>query len=900
MRSPHSPHHSACLFVLSITAIVLQGGTSLGAGAGFASEGKASPESAGRRTPFALENNPLIEAMVDSVSEEQLRTNIETLVGFYTRNTNSDTLSDTLGIGAARRWVHRRFQDFGDSTGGRIQPLYFDFDATICSITRGHRNVLGIQPGVMPLSAERIFIVTGHLDSRHQAVCEASGFAPGANDDGSGSAAVVELARVMSKFDLEATVVYTTITGEEQGLYGSTAYAEYASGQGLLIDGVINNDVIGNIVGDNGITDSTSVRHFSEEPQTSPSRQLARYMKLKGEQYVPEMTVTLIPAQDRPGRSGDHVPFNREGYAAVRFTEANEAFIHQHNPTDLPEFMNFPYLARVVQINVAGLASLALAPATPAGLVVADPGTGSELFLAWPSMNEEPDFAGYRAAVRMVDSLSYAQVVSVGDTNEFTLGGLEDGQPVYMSISAVDVDGNESVFSQEVLATPRSIPAPPSGVKSTSREISIELVWAANTELDLEGYNVYRSTTSGSGYELVGSVLSPDTLWTDSAAEPSTMYYYRITAFDESDEESEFSEEVRGRLATHDAGIIVVDATLNGSGAPLQPTDEKVDAFYRALTEPYNVSALWDLADSTSGGTLVTDADLAIYSTVIWHSDRTNGTSFRDTTAMRKYLDAGGRMLLCGWNLARSVGGDFGSDHEYPEGTFMHDYVKVDSARTAPAEPDFLAAEALVPGYPNIVVDSVKVEVFDAKLYNIDVLLPPLVDEPVTEAIYRYSSAQGEDSPFHGKPVALRHLGEDVKIVVLDFPLFFMDSLSAGGVIRAAMADLEEPVGVPGGGTPGDAPLPLVHSLNQNYPNPFNPVTSIRYAVPRSGQVTLAVYDLHGRKVRTLVSGEQKAGRHVVVWDGTDDRGRHVASGMYFYRLIAERFTQSRKVVLLR
>jgi hypothetical protein len=149
-------------------------------------------------------------------------------------------------------------------------------------------------------------------------------------------------------------------------------------------------------------------------------------------------------------------------------------------------------------------------------------------------------------------------------------------------------------------------------------------------------------------------------------------------------------------------------------------------------------------------------------------------------------------------------------------------------------------------------------------------------------------------------PVASRYLGEDLQIVVVDFPLFFMDSSAAGGVIAQAMADLGEPVGVPGDGNAGDAPMPAVHSLYQNYPNPFNPMTTIRYSVPRPGAVTLTVYDIHGRKVRSLLSGEQKAGGYSTLWDGRDDGGRRVASGVYFYRLAAEGFTQSRKLVVLR
>ncbi len=847
---------------------------------------------------FAFTPNPLIAAMVDSVSEEELRASIEALTGFTTRHAVSDTVSDTLGIGAARRWIHGKFQEFADRG---LQPLYFDFDEEICGVTGQHRNVLAILPGTTPESSDRYFIVLGHMDSRTVALCDSESPAPGANDNGSGTAAAIELARVMSSFDFDATVVFSAVTGEEQGLFGSTAYAEYASQVGLRIDGVINNDMLANIEDVEGSLDSTSVRSYSAGPSTSTSRQLARYMKLKAEQYVPGMTVNLIPAQDRPGRSGDHVPFNRQGYAAQRFIETNENLGRQHDTTDVIGNMNFPYFARNVQINVAGLASLALAPETPTGLVVRDVGNGTDLHLSWPVTNTEPDFAGYRVAVRDADSLFYDMIIDVGDTTEQTLSGLDEGEAVYISHSAVDGDGNESIFSSEVYAVPRILPQPPSHLESTSRPDSIHLNWSPNSELDLKGYNIYRSTTSGSGYQLIDSVLAPDTSWVDTTVQPLVMYFYVVTAVDEGDQESPLSSEVKGRLATHDQGIIIVDATLDGSGMPLQPTDEKVDAFYEGVLSAFEVTAGWDRADSLTAGVHVMDADLGIYSTVVWHTDRLNGTSFHDTLELRKYLDAGGDLLLIGWNLAKSMSGDLGLFHEFSDGTFMHDYVRVDSVRTTPtSNQDFNGALGLVPGYPDLEIDTLKVTLFDGNLYNMDKLLPPFVDEPVTEAIYGYNSSEG-GSPNQDMPVALRHLGDEQKIVVFDFPLFFVDSLSALGAIEQAMSDLgEEAVGVRDEGSGLVTGLPVTYSLNQNYPNPFNPETSITYSLTHPGEVSLIIYNVHGQKVRKLIDGWGEAGRHTVHWDGKDDSGGRVASGIYFYRIKTDGFTQSRKMVLVK
>lgn len=857
-------------------------------------------QSAGHTDAIAY-SNPIIEAMVDSVSGEILEANLDTLTRFFTRNSVSDTVSDSVGIGAARRWIHGKFEEYGAAGAGRLETAYFDFNESICGIEGTHRNVMATLPGTMPQSEDRLFLVGGHMDSRNSSLCDTENFAPGTNDDGSGVVAALELARIMSRFEFDATLIFSVFTGEEQGLFGSTHYAEFARGNDFRIDGMINNDMIGNVTDDVGAVDSTSVRHFSVGPSDSPSRQLSRYMRLKAEQYVPGFIVNLIPAQDRPGRGGDHMPFNDNGYAAARLIETNEASSHQHNELDILDYMYIPYLAQVVRVNVAGLASLALAPASPMGLEVVDVGNGTDLDLSWPATNTEPDFAGYRVAVRLADSLFYDQIASVGDTNHFTLGGLNDGEAVYISISALDADGNESIFSSEVLATPRNIPFPPTGLESTSRTDQVDLSWSPNGELDLMGYNVYRGTASGGSCELIDFVPKPAVTWSDGDIDPHMYYYYRITAVDLDDQESDFSGEVKGRLATHDSGVMIVDATIDGSGAPLQPTDERVDAYYESLLSSYHVTAGWDRADSLLLGNWITDADMGIYSTIVWHTDRTSGNSFQDTTAMRKFLDSGGRLLLTGWNLANSVGGSAGFDHSFPAGTFMHDYGKVDSARTTPVpDADFAGAENLVQGYPSLAVDTAKVILFDGNLFTMDVFLPPLVDEPITEAVYGYISSQGGGSPNHGLPVGLRHIDNDLKIVLFDFPLFFVDSVSAMGAITQAMIDLGEPVGT-GDDHPEDQDgIPRAYALNQNYPNPFNPETTIEYALTEPTPVQLSIYNILGQRVRILVNEEQNAGYYRIHWNGKDESGRAVASGVYLYKLEAGEISKTRKMLLIK
>ncbi|MFB3056020.1 MAG: M28 family peptidase, partial [Ignavibacteriaceae bacterium] len=219
--------------------------------------------------------NPIVEAMINSVSTDSILINLQTLVSFNTRHTNSDTTSANFGIGAARNFILSKFQQFSNQTSGGVQPSFFVFPATVCGIfNSAHKNVLATIPGSD--TPDRIFIASGHMDGRTNSNCDNTSFAPSANDDGSGTVVSIEMARVISQFadEIENTLILMTVTGEDQGLFGSTAYADWAFDNNLRIDGMITNDVVGNITGcvnpacPNGefITDSTSVRHFSGGP----------------------------------------------------------------------------------------------------------------------------------------------------------------------------------------------------------------------------------------------------------------------------------------------------------------------------------------------------------------------------------------------------------------------------------------------------------------------------------------------------------------------------------------------------------------------------------------------------------------------------------------------------------
>ena len=417
--------------------------------------------------------NPQIAGVVKEISAKNIEASIRKLVRFGTRHTLSETTSETRGIGAARRWLESEFQSYSKDSGGRLQVTMDEFTQP-----PGERNpqpvkvvnVVATLPGEQPESRDRIYVVSGHYDSRVSDPLNATADAPGANDDASGVAAVLEMARVMSKQKWDATLVFMAVAGEEQGLFGSTHWANNAKEKNWNVAGMITNDIIGSSHADDGHVDNTHVRLFAEgvpalkeipeewrqQLQTggendSTARELARFIKTTGERYVNGLTVNLIYRKDRYLRGGDHSPFLAAGFPAVRLTEPNEDFRHQHQDVrqengiqfgDLPEFDDFAYIAQVARINAASLGALALAPAVPAGVEMETKELTNDTTLHWEA-NREPDVAGYEVLWRETTSPLWQHAASTGKVTRFTVEKVSKDNFLF-GVAAVDRDGNRS------------------------------------------------------------------------------------------------------------------------------------------------------------------------------------------------------------------------------------------------------------------------------------------------------------------------------------------------------------------------------------------------------------------------------------------------------------------------
>ena len=418
--------------------------------------------------------NAVVDKIVREVSAKNIKASIEKLVSFGTRNTLSDTLSDVRGIGAARRWLKSELERYAQASNGRMTVEFFEtlspVSQRIPSPTRVVNVVATLKPEHAGPSADRIIVISGHYDNMAGSAMDATSDAPGANDDGSGTAIVLELARVMSKHSFEATVVFMAVAGEEQGLLGAAAWAEMARSRGLNIEAVFNNDIVGSTVAGDGTKENSYVRLFSEAfspadtgsvfrqrislglENDGGSRSLARYIKEIGERYNPRFGVALVYRLDRFLRGGDHRPFHERGFRAVRFSEVKENYDHQHQNIrvengkeygDLAKFVDYEYCANVGRINAAAIATLALAPRPPEQVGVLTSQPGYNTVLRW-SKNPEHDIAGYLVRYRQTSAPVWEKTVFTPDTT-ITLNVSKDDY--LFGVQGVDRDGNAGLYT---------------------------------------------------------------------------------------------------------------------------------------------------------------------------------------------------------------------------------------------------------------------------------------------------------------------------------------------------------------------------------------------------------------------------------------------------------------------
>ena len=414
-----------------------------------------------------------IAKMAREVSPQRIESSIRTLVSFGTRNTLSDQNDTKRGIGAARNWIFDEFQRIGAECGGCLiveKQTFLQPKAARVPEPVNLTNVVATLKGTS--DPGRVYVISGHYDSMCSSPTDAKCDAPGANDDASGASVSLELARVMSKHKFDATIIFMTVAGEEQGLLGSTYFVEQAKAEEMNIEAMLNNDIVGGTLSFKNASDRQSVRVFSEGVPSneteqeanvrrgtggendSPSRQLARFVKEGGDMYLPKFRVVMVYRRDRYLRGGDHIPFLQRGFTAIRVTETHEDYTHQHQNVrvengircgDLPEFVDFGYVANVARINLIALARLASAPARPKNVGMVTARLDNDTELKWDAV-AAADLAGYEILWRDTTSPVWTGSRFVGNVAGYVMKGMSKDN-FFFGVRAVDKSGNQSPVS---------------------------------------------------------------------------------------------------------------------------------------------------------------------------------------------------------------------------------------------------------------------------------------------------------------------------------------------------------------------------------------------------------------------------------------------------------------------
>ncbi|MFQ5905445.1 MAG: M28 family peptidase, partial [bacterium] len=730
----------------------------------------------GKRT-----SDGFIEKLVREVSRDSLESYLRTLEGFRTRYSYTDS------CWSAGQWIYDEFQSFGMDASFH----YYDVGPD------QWRNVIATIPGKRDSTV--IVIICGHFDSISE---DPWNLAPGAEDNGSGTAAVIEAARVLSKAEHMYTLRFICFSGEEQGLLGSANYVAEAFGRGDDIAAAMNFDMV-------GYTDDS---HYDILVLYDSISVWLGNLVMTGSRFSESEAHSFRYTSP----SSDHWYFQQYGYSATTsfHISRTHGYPYYHTINDTVGNLNPDFLAQVVKMAVASMAMLGNGypepPLPPDYVSAVDAGTGGGLKIDWPP-SQTPGVLGYNVYYGR-SSRRYEEPVYAGDTNSLLLNGLVNGSPYFVSVTAID-DYAEGGYSREAAAVPREIPSPPESLMLKPIYLGMNLSWKPNPELDLAGYNVYRGEQSGGPYDVVNPTLVLDTAYSDSGLASGHAYYYVVTAVDTTDLESAYSEERSSRPLSFDHGILLVDETKNGSVGILVP-DSLQDAFYARLLMGYQFDS-WD-CDSSA---LPAISTMGMYSTIIWRAeDFYDHFLSEQADDLAYYLSYGGKLWLIGWKAVSALMTSGEYPFSFAPGDWPYDYLRLSSS-------DNSGSVGLVTargdgGYPGVSVDSTKVPAgWNGSLILIDTAVPH-----DSEVVLRFLS-DGSDTTFDGQPIATRYLGSEFKVVFFGFPLYYMKESEAGFVVDAVLSDLDEPKGM-------DEKLEARLrqegvKLHQSYPNPFSQSTRI-------------------------------------------------------------------------
>jgi fibronectin type 3 domain-containing protein len=805
-----------------------------------------------------------IQELVNQVNSDSIGSYIQHLQDFGTRyyaNPNQPQIAN---------WIRDQFLRWG----------YTDVEVTTFEISGiPQLNVIATLPGV--LTPNKNIVVGAHSDDNISfGGDDPMIFCPGADDNASGVAAVLETARVFKLMNYQpaCTFRFVTFACEEMGLFGSANYAQYLLNSQAQVKLMINHDMIATH-DDNYPSDYVILQPYSGFDSYT--------------QFAANMTITytnLVPLAGSYDSAGsDSYNFWLRGYPSIYFEELDFS-PYYHTINDLFSHLDMNFCSRVVKSSLASGATMSSMPDPIEDFLIQDTGLGNSLQISWDA-STEPNITGYK--VYVADSTDvWDQVIPVNDTIT-TIENLVEGTNYYIGLSCMNAQNFESLITVKQGST-YFLPQTPTNLADYPQVTSIDLIWDSNQELDIAGYNVYRSTIQGQLGTLLNSTLIPHNMYHDWAVEDGIYYYYTVEAVDDTGNSSGPSAQLYSRCISLNQGVMIIDGTANGSGSTyMQPSDTQVDDYYNNLLSQFQKTQ-YDLSENAN----LKLADFGAYSTIIWHCNSITGIeqAYSLRAQIELYLDYGGNLLISTYNPTLAWDMNTTYPQTFEAGDFLYDIFKINgvnysnSARFKYAIPNDIE-------FPELAVDSLK---SSAGLNHHIFRIEGLSAAPGGTVLYTYGSDYANNTSqgvLNGMAVGIGYFGNFYKSVILSFPLWNMNFDQAKQMVEYILVQrFNEPVG----NDDTTTPVMSINKLEQNYPNPFKMETTIKYSLAKQSHAVLDIYNVKGQKVRSLITGLIPKGNNTISWNGKDDQGKQVASGVYFYHLETGNVAFTRKMLLIK
>lgn len=791
----------------------------------------------------------VIKDIISEINPDSIKMFIKRLQDFgerYCTSPNADK---------AANWLKEKYSAMGYS-----QVRVDSFSLSEPSLYS--KNITAVLPGK---KANEYVIIGGHYDSVGK-----NNMAPGADDNASGSAAALEIARILKKKNYlpECTILFVNFGAEEIGLWGSLEYADKCQNNGMNIKLMINADMI-----------SYTARSL-DSSKVNINYYTGAEVWLGNAGTAVQKFTRLIPVSgDRDAGYSDSYAFFSWGIQAVYFEE-NDFSRWYHSPADTVGNYNMNYCAEVIKAACALLLQASTVPPPVPKLTLYNVGDGQSFKAVWSSVNST-DFSMYRV---YLGSSAKSIDTSFATSDTSLIIKLNNVSTVYLAVSAITKQGLESSLTGKYVDISAVPPVPYLSLRDVDRTKYSFNMTIYDRALMFSGFNIYRSDSSGGVFTKLNSAPVTETVFSDNSMLPGKYYYFKVTTVYSNNAESPFSEIIRGRIVSMDRGIGLVITADQALGTAMTPSAAQIAEFYRGVLRDFKFAK----EELFSGSNYVSLSELGAYSTVIWcNNSQMSYKSFSSSESwIRKYLEMGGRMLLATFQPVE------GFSRSYPvqdtialkSGDFLYDYFKAGAKKSnSNISLLFSGAESKISGYPDLQVDSARIEYsFITQLQRVEAIYP----NSAGKTVYAYNSSSGSN-PLKGLPVGVEYMGTGYKTILLSFPLYYMRSSQVKEFLHYVLINKfqENATGI----VDHKEAAPADFTLEQNYPNPFNPFTSINYSLPVESRVKIEIFNSLGQITKVLADKVLKAGTYREIFDGGS-----FSSGVYFCRFKAEAFTGGR------